>query len=92
MQDLQAKLEKLLLEAEDCALISKLADNPTKRAAFAKLALQLRKLACDTQTEISGAKELILTSAQDYDKLAAPAQECLRDRQKLGLRRWPTGH
>jgi hypothetical protein len=89
MQDLQAKLEKLLLEAEDCTLISKLADNPTKRAAFVKLALQLRKLARDTQAEI-GAKEL--NSAQDYDKLAEPTQECLRDGQKLGLRRWPTGH
>jgi hypothetical protein len=89
MQDLQAKLEKLLLEAEDCTLISKLADNPTKRAAFAKLALQLRKLARDTQAEI-GAKEL--NPAQDYDKLAEPTQECLRDGQKLGLRRWPTGH
>jgi hypothetical protein len=90
MQNLQAKIEKLLLEAEDCTLISKLADNPTKRAAFAKLALQLRKLARNTQAEISGAKEL--NSAQDYDKLAEPAQECLRDGQKLGLRRWPTGH
>src|SRR6266436_7488872 len=34
MQDLQAKLEKLLMEAEDCALIAKVAPNQRKRELF----------------------------------------------------------
>jgi hypothetical protein len=38
MKDMQAHLEKLRIEAEECELISKLAINATKKALFAKLA------------------------------------------------------
>lgn len=49
MKDLSAKLEKLLVEAEDCDLIGKLATDPAKRELFKKLALDLRKLARDVE-------------------------------------------
>jgi hypothetical protein len=49
MQDHQAKLDKLLNEAEDCELIAKLATDVKKRAYFAKLAVQLKALARDVQ-------------------------------------------
>jgi len=52
-QDLQAKLEKLLLEAEDCALISKLSPDPEKRTVFAKLSLNLRSLARELESAIA---------------------------------------
>ena len=45
MKDLQAKLEKLLADAEDCDLIGKLAADPTKRATFRRLAMQTRAMA-----------------------------------------------
>jgi hypothetical protein len=38
-------LEKLLTDAEDCALISKLATDRKKRDLFNKLAADLRRLA-----------------------------------------------
>ena len=49
MEDLDAKLEKLLLEAEDCELIAKLATDVKKRAFCARLAVQLRTMARDIQ-------------------------------------------
>jgi hypothetical protein len=52
MQDLQAKLEKLLLEAEDCELIATFATDIKKRVFFANLAVQLRALARDLDTAI----------------------------------------
>jgi hypothetical protein len=53
MQDLSAKLNKLLSEAEDCELIAKLATDLKKRAIFARLAVDLRKMASDIQTMIT---------------------------------------
>jgi hypothetical protein len=53
MQDLRAKLEKLLSEAEDCELIAKLATDLKKRAIFARLAVDLRNMASDIQTMIT---------------------------------------
>jgi hypothetical protein len=53
MQDLRAKLEKLLSEAEDCELIAKLATDLKKRAIFARLAVDLRHMASDIQTMIT---------------------------------------
>lgn len=47
MQDHHEKLEKLLLEAEDCELIAKMAVDIKKRAFFAKLAVDLRAMARD---------------------------------------------
>lgn len=52
VEDLKAKHEKFLREAEDCALISKLAEDPRKRATFAKLALQLRAMAREVERDI----------------------------------------
>ena len=44
MKDMQAHLEKLRVEAEECELISRLATNPTKKELFAKLAAHHRML------------------------------------------------
>jgi hypothetical protein len=54
MEDLSAKLEKLLTEAEDCDLIGKLATDPHKRELFEKLAADLRAVARDIQAMIAG--------------------------------------
>ena len=53
MEDLRAKLEKLLIEAEDCDLIGRLATDPKKRELFKKLAADLRAIAHDIQTVIA---------------------------------------
>jgi hypothetical protein len=52
MEDLRAKLENLLTEAEDCELISRLATDVRKRELFKKLAVDLRALAHDIQSMI----------------------------------------
>jgi hypothetical protein len=39
MEDLRAKLEKLVIEAEDCELIGRVATDPDKRELFKKLAV-----------------------------------------------------
>ena len=52
MEDLKAQLERLRTDAEDCALISKLAANRQKREMFARLAAQLRQMAIDVENEI----------------------------------------
>jgi hypothetical protein len=56
MQDMQAKLEKLLMEAEDCALIAKLASDKRKRELFERLAADLRQLAHDIEHVIAARK------------------------------------
>ena len=53
MEDLQARLEKLLTDAEDCALIGKLAMEPGKRDLFNRLATDLRRMASDVQAMIA---------------------------------------
>jgi len=53
MEDLRAKLEKLLTETEDCELIAKLATDLRKRALFAKLAIDLRSMARDIEAVIA---------------------------------------
>jgi hypothetical protein len=53
MQDLREKLEKLRTDAEDCALISKLATDMAKRQIFAKLAEHLGQLANDVEAVIA---------------------------------------
>ena len=57
MEDLRAKLEKLLTEAEDCELIGKLATDLKKRELFGKLAIDLRSMAHDIQAMISTRKQ-----------------------------------
>jgi hypothetical protein len=54
MEDLSAKLEKLLTEAEDCEIIGRLATDLKKRELFKKLASDLRTMARDIQVVIAG--------------------------------------
>ena len=53
MEDLQARLEKLLIDADDCALIGKLATDVRKRDLFNRLASDLRGMAIDVQAVIA---------------------------------------
>ncbi|MGY4573440.1 MULTISPECIES: hypothetical protein [Bradyrhizobium] len=52
MKDMQAHLEKLRVEAEECELISKLATNAIKKELFAKLAAHHRILADEVERTI----------------------------------------
>jgi hypothetical protein len=61
MEDLSAKLEKLLTEAEDCELIGKLATDLKKRELFARLATDLRSMAQDIQAMISTRKQEVVS-------------------------------
>jgi hypothetical protein len=54
MEDLHAKLEKLLIEAEDCDLIAKLATDLNKRKLFKRLAVDLRTMARDIRSVMGG--------------------------------------
>jgi len=56
MRDLRNHLEKLQAEAEDCALIAKLAGDRQKRLTFARLAEQLHAMAAEVEAVIA-AKE-----------------------------------
>lgn len=56
MKDMQAHLEKLLTDAEECALISKLATDKQKRELFARLATHLRVLAGEVERAIAAKK------------------------------------
>ena len=49
MEDMMAHLEKLRINAEDCALISKLAIDLQKRELFARLAEHLGVLASEVE-------------------------------------------
>jgi hypothetical protein len=49
MEDMKAHLEKLRTDAEDCALISKLATDMQKRELFARLAEHLGLLASEVE-------------------------------------------
>jgi hypothetical protein len=49
MKDMKAHLEKLRVDAEDCALISKLATDMQKRELFARLAEHLSLLASEVE-------------------------------------------
>jgi len=53
MKDLKAELEKLLVNAEDCELIARLATDPAKRQTFTRLTKQLRELAAELQADIA---------------------------------------
>jgi hypothetical protein len=52
-KDLQPRLEQLLADAEDCALIGKLATDIRKRDLFNRLAADLRGMAFDVQAMIA---------------------------------------
>jgi hypothetical protein len=53
MKNLREKLEKLRADADDCSAISRLTSDMTKRKLFARLAVQLRKMADDVEVEIA---------------------------------------
>jgi len=53
MQDMQAHLEKLRIEAADCQTISDLATLPRKRELFARLAEHHRRLADEVERAIN---------------------------------------
>jgi predicted transcriptional regulator len=57
MQDMKAHLEKLLTDAEECALISKLATDKVKQELFARLAEHLRTLASEVERAIAKLEE-----------------------------------
>jgi hypothetical protein len=59
MEDLRAKLEKLLTEAEDCELIGRLATDVKKRELFKKLAVNLRAMAHDIQSMIGARRSAV---------------------------------
>ena len=52
MQDLQARLAKLLGDADDCELIANLSTDIRKRAAFARLASQYKAMAEAIREEV----------------------------------------
>jgi hypothetical protein len=53
MKDMEAQLERLRLDAEDCALISRLATDPNKQELFARLAKHLATLASEVERAIA---------------------------------------
>jgi len=53
VEDLEATLEKLLTDAEDCALIAKRTTDGEKRDLFNRLATDLRSMASDIQGMIT---------------------------------------
>jgi SepF-like predicted cell division protein (DUF552 family) len=53
MKDLNAELEKLLLNAEDCELIARLATDRAKRETFSRIAKQLREMAAELMADIA---------------------------------------
>jgi hypothetical protein len=53
MKDLEAHLERLRTDAEECALISKLATDKEKRELFGKLSKHLMTLASEVQRTIA---------------------------------------
>ena len=52
MRDMETHLEKLLNDAEECALISKLATDMAKRELFARLSEHLKMLAMEVERAI----------------------------------------
>jgi hypothetical protein len=55
MKDLKDHLEKLRTEANDCALIGRLATDPKKRELFARLALHLSHMADEIERALKDA-------------------------------------
>jgi hypothetical protein len=77
MQDLKARFEKLLADADDCELIGNLAADVRKRAAFARLASQYRAMAEAIREEIETAelaKEKADASRSAHDGSINPDQ------------------
>jgi hypothetical protein len=59
MKDMQAHLEKLRMDAEECALVSKLAIDKRKRELFARLSKHLNtKLRINAMSDLGGEADL----------------------------------
>ena len=58
MEEMKARLEKLLADAEDCELISRLAEDVGKRAMFRRLPEQFRAMAEEVRSSIAQKGEL----------------------------------
>jgi hypothetical protein len=54
MQDLKAKLEKLIADAAECDLIANLSDDKRKRDTFRALAEQYREMADVVRQALAG--------------------------------------
>src|ERR1700751_4885240 len=54
MKDIQANLEKLLVQIAECEMIRDLATEPKKRELFGRLAEHLRILAADLERALPG--------------------------------------
>ena len=88
MQDLQTKLEKLRVEAEDCELIAKLATDIKKRALFAKLAVDLKALARDIRGVIDArASEMPVRKTATRREAAPMSDQPLAKRKPGHVRR-----
>ena len=72
MEDLRARLEKLLTDAEDCALIGKLATDARKRDLFNRLAANLRNMASDVQAMIASKRAGGDDDTKPKDRPSAP--------------------
>jgi two-component sensor histidine kinase len=72
MEDLHAKLEKLLIEAEDCDLIAKLATDLNKRELFKRLAVDLRTMARDIRSVIAEAVPVPPSFSETIEKSKLP--------------------
>jgi two-component sensor histidine kinase len=72
MEDLHAKLEKLLIEAEDCDLIAKLATDLNKRELFKRLAVDLRTMARDIRSVIAKAVLVPPSFSETIEKSKLP--------------------
>jgi len=53
MTDLQAKLEQLLAEAQNCDLIGNLATDQAKRATCRRMAAQFREMTAELKADIA---------------------------------------
>jgi len=66
MQDTSGPLDKLLRTAIECQLISDFANDPSKRALFARLALNLHVVASAVQNAITAKEETRLGAARPH--------------------------
>ena len=76
MKDLKAELEKLLINAEDCELIARLATDSDKRETFSRIAKQLRGMADELKAEILERSKKALVNGH-----ARPDSASLAERQ-----------
>ncbi|MBR1193863.1 hypothetical protein JQ634_34250 [Bradyrhizobium sp. AUGA SZCCT0240] len=74
MKDLKAELEKLLVNAEDCELIARLATDKDKRETFSRIAKQLRGMADELKAEILERSKKALVNGHAAPDVDAPEQ------------------